>query len=378
MPSILFVMKYPLHRNENLKIKFDGQMEAARTLGWNAYCIGWEPQGMVLVGEGKREFLRENSLANVRGYDHTKIFVDLMKAAGDAMRRTPFDALYLRYMPTFPAALKTVKQLKEQGGKLAVEYPTYPIAQENERFFLRRLVFRYTDRIMEKINPLVDLYTLIGDDCGGTLYGRPAMNTVNGIDIGRLPRHAPRTNAKDIRLLALASMSGWHGYDRILKSLAGYVGGADVRIDFVGGDGDGSLTGWKQLAGELNVADRVTFHGPRYGQALEAIAAQCDLGVGSLGMFRYGLKRGMTLKAREYMARGLPFIGAVDDPALPADRNFFLRVPNDELPIDMAEIVSFAQKVKADAALPDAMRAYTEENLSWRSVMAQTLERLKP
>ena len=158
---------------------------------------------------------------------------------------------------------------------------------------------------MGKINPLVDLYTLIGDDCGGTLHGRPAMNTVNGIDVGRLPKHAPRANAKDIRLLALASMSGWHGYDRILRSLAGYRGDADVRIDFVGGDGDGSLAKWKLLADELNVADRVTFHGPRYGDALETIVSRsATLGIGSLGMFRYGLKRGMTLKAREYMARG--------------------------------------------------------------------------
>ena len=378
MPSILFIMKYPLHRRENLNAKFNGQVEAARALGWDAYCIGWDSRGMFLVGNGKREFLRKNTLANLRGYDHTKIFIDLMKAASEAMRRIPFDALYLRYMPTFPAALRTVKQLKERGGQLIVEYPTYPIAQENERFFVRSLVFRYTDGILQKINPMVDLYALIGDDCGGTLYGRSAMNTVNGIEVGGLLKHAPRANMKDIRLLALASMSGWHGYDRILRSLAGYGGDADVRIEFVGGDGDGSLAKWKLLADELNVTDRVTFHGPCYGDALETIIAQCDLGVGSLGMFRYGLKRGMTLKAREYMARGLPFIGAVDDPALPNDRNFFLHVANDETPIDMAEVVAFAKAVKADAELPDAMRVYAEENLSWRSVMAKTLERLQP
>ncbi len=378
MPSILFLMKYPLHRRENLNAKFDGQMEAARALGWNAYCIGWDLRGMYLIGSGERTFLRSNPLVNVRGYDHTLIFVDLMKAACDALRRIPVDVLYLRYMPTFPGALRTVKQFKKRGGKLVVEYPTYPIAQENERFFLRRMVFRYTDRIMGKINPMVDLYTLIGDDCGGTLHGRPAINTVNGVCVSALPRHVPRADAKDVRLLALASMSGWHGYDRILKSLAGYRGGADVRIAFVGGDGDGSLAVWKQLAEKLNLMDKVTFHGPCYGEALEEIVAGCDLGIGSLGMFRYGLERGMTLKTREYMARGLPFVSAVYDPALPADRGFFLQVPNDETPIDMEEVVSFAQSVKADAALPDAMRAYAEDTLSWRSVMARILERLTP
>jgi glycosyltransferase involved in cell wall biosynthesis len=375
MPAILFMMKYPLQQRDNLQAKFNGQMDAARALGWDAYCIGWDRCGMYLLGDGTKTLLRKNNLTGIRGYDHTKIFTDLMKAAGEAMGRVPIDVVYLRYMPTFRGAVKTVKQLKKNGGKLVVEYPTWPTASENSRFFFRRQVFRYTDRVMETICPMVNLYTVIGEDCGGSLYGRPAMNIINGV--GTLPRHTPRTGAQDVRLLALASMSGWHGYDRIIRSLAAYKGGKDVRIEFVGGDGDGSLTKWKALADELGLADRITFHGPCYGDTLEAIIAQCDLGVGSLGMFRYGLQRGMTLKTREFMARGLPFIAAVDDPAIPDNHQFFLKVPNDETPIDMAEVISFAEAVKEDSKLPDMMRTYTEDAMSWRSVMAKILERLK-
>ncbi|MFH1513419.1 MAG: glycosyltransferase [Bacillota bacterium] len=375
MPSILFVMKYPLHRRDNLKAKFDGQMDAARALGWDAYCIGWDAQGMYLLGNGKQQLLRKNALADFESYNHTKIFADLMKAAREAMRRITFDAMYLRYMPTFHGALKTVKQFKRSGGKLVVEYPTYPIARENARFFLRRQVFRYTDHVIRKIHPMVDLYTVIGEDCGGALRGRPAMNIVNGVSAD-LPPHAPRTVTRDVRLLALASMSGWHGYDRILSALAAYKGDMDVRIEFVGGDGDGSLAQWKALAVERGLGGKVTFHGPRYGEALEEIIAGCDLGIGSLGMFRYGLRQGMTLKAREFMARGLPFVSAVYDPALPNDARFFLQVPNNETPIDMAEIVAFANTVKVDETLPNAMRAYAAQRLGWQSVMARILERL--
>ncbi len=376
MPAILFLMKYPLHRRENLQAKFDGQMEAARALGWAVYAVGWDARGMYLLEEGKREFLCANSFAGIRGYDHTKIFPDLMKAARLALRRVKIDVLYLRYMPTFPGTLQTMRMLKKQGGKLVVEFPTYPIAQENDRFFLRRQVFRFSDRVMQKLNPWVDLYTVIGDDCGGSVNGRPAMNIVNGVDCHGQTMHAPRKEDATVRLLALASMSGWHGYDRILRSLAAYRGEADVRIDFAGGDGDGSLARWKQLAQELGLGDAVTFHGPCYGQALETVITQSDLGIGSLGMFRYGLKQGMTLKAREFMARGLPFISAVDDPALPDNHSFFLRVPNDETPISMHDVVTFAKAVKADDALPGRMRAYAEKHLSWNSVMQTILERL--
>ena len=378
MPTILFVMKYPLHRKENLKTKFDGQLAAARALGWDAYCIGWDAHGMALLGQNGAIPLCRNVMARWKGYDHTKIFIDLMAAVRKAMRHIHVDVLYLRYMPTFPGALRTVRQLKAQGGRLVLEYPTYPPEAENNRFFLRRQVFHLSDKVLAKIHPLVDLYTLIGEPCGGTLRGRPAMNIVNGVNVNAFPVHTPNVQDSSVRLLALASMSGWHGYDRLLRSLAVYNGETPVAIEFAGGDGDGSLATWKALAQLLGLTDRVTFHGPLYGETLNTLVARCDVGVGSLGMYRYGLAQGMTLKLREYLARGLPFISAVDDPALPADADFALRVPNDDTPIDMNAIVAFAQKAKSDAELSARMRAYAQASLSWEGVLRGVLERVSP
>ncbi|MEG0742897.1 MAG: glycosyltransferase [Clostridia bacterium] len=375
MPSILFVMKYPLHRQENLKRKFDGQMAAARKLGYQAYCIGYDGHGMALVGEGTREPLLRTALASLPGYEHTLIFDDLMTAVSQTLKRRKVDVLYLRYMPTFGAALCAIRAFKAQGGRLVIEYPTYPIAQENNRFFFRRQVFRYADHVLAKINPLVDLYALIGDPCGGTLNGRPAVNIVNGVDAEALPPHLPN-ESPTIRLLALASMSGWHGYDRILRSLAEYRGDADVRLEMVGSDGDGSMEKWRALTQELFLQERVTFHGSLYGDALNDQIAQCDVGVGSLGMYRYGLTRATTLKLREFMARGLPFISAVDDPTLPDAPDWILRVPNDDTPIDMAQVVAFARRAKALPELPQRMRAYAQAHMSWEGTLHRVLEQL--
>ncbi len=379
MPTILFVMKYPLHRSENLKAKFDGQLAAARALGWDAYHIGWDQRGLWLMGDGSRVLLKRGWLATMPGYDHTAIFPDLMTAVRKALGRIHVDVLYLRYMPTFCGAPRTIRRVKAQGGKVVMEYPTYPCQAENDRFFLRRQVFRFSNSILRRIQPMVDLFTLIGAPCvDGMLHGRPAMNIVNGVAVERLPLHAPNTADATIRLLALASMSGWHGYDRILSALASYQGEAQVRIDFVGGDGDGSLAAWKRLAETLGITDRVTFHGALYGEALERVVAMSDIGVGSLGMYRYGLAVGTTLKLREYMARGLPFLTAVEDPALPEDAAFALRVPNDDSSIDMAEVVAFAQRAKQDAEAPLRMRDHAVRNLSWEGVFAQVLGRVYP
>ncbi len=374
MATILFVMKYPLHRQENLKGKFDGQLAAVRGLGHQAYAIGWDEEGMWLLGDGTRELLQKNPLARMPGYDHTVIFADLMAAALRALREKPIDAMYLRYMPTFRSAVKTVEQLKKQGGKLILEFPTYPREQENSRSLLRRPVFAYADRVLKRIHPMVDLYTLIGEPCDGQLDGRPAMNIVNGIHVEGLPLHVANGKDPTVRLLALASMAGWHGYDRILRSLAAYEGPAKVELHFVGGDGDGSLAKWQQLAQELGLQGRARFHGPLYGDALNETVARCDVGVGSLGMFRFGLHSGMTLKLREYMARGLPFVYAVDDPAIPEGERFCLRAPNDESPISMEKIVAFAAQSKADAGLPADMRAYARAHMSWEGVLKAALE----
>ena len=112
--------------------------------------------------------------------------------------------------------------------------------------------------------------------------------------------------------------------------------------------------------------------------ALDALIARCDVGVGSLGMYRFGITQGMTLKLREYMARGLPFLSAVEDPALPDDPAFALRVPNDDTPIDMAQVVAFGKNAKRDADVSRRMRAHAMETMSWTGVMRAVLERVKP
>ena len=377
MATILFMMKYPLHQQENLKAKFDGQMAAVRALGHEAYAIGWNMEGMWLIGGEERRLLQKNHCTRMPGYEHTKIFVDLMSAARKAMQHKKIDAVYLRYMPTFWNAPGTMRLLKKQGGKLVIEFPTYPREKENRRSLLRRPVFAYADRVLGRIHPMVDLYTLIGEDGGGSLDGRPAMNIVNGIDVDRFPLHAVNEDQACIRMLALASMAGWHGYDRILRSLAEYRGNSTIHLDMVGPDGDGSLAAWKALAEKLGIMEQVSFHGSLYGDALNAVVAKADVGIGSLGMFRFGLNSGMTLKLREYMARGLPFVYAVDDPSIPADQRFCLRVNNEETPIDLEALVAFAKKGKQSMETPALMREYAREHMSWTNVMDSVLERLQ-
>ena len=376
MARVLFLMRYPLDKGDNLKIKFDGQMAAAAALGHEARAIGWDHEGLWLCGADGRELLKKSRLTGLPGYDKTLFYVELMTALRRAVARWTPDLVYMRFMPVFSNAPRALAAVKACGARLVVEHPTYPFENGKRSSLLRKPVFAYNARVFRRLEGMIDLYALIGEPCGPALNGRPAMNIVNGVDVDRLTPHAPRRNAPDVALLALASMSAWQGYDRLIEALARYRGGERITVHMVGGEGDGSLAAWRALAQELGVGDRVVFHGQMHGAALDEVARSCDVGVGGLGLYRKGQMRSMTLKLREYMARGLPFVYAVDDPSIPDDPRCCLRLPNDDTPIDMETLAAFARRAQQDEQAPARMRAYAREHMSWQGILRQVFAKV--
>lgn len=376
MARILFLMRYPLDGWDNLKNKFDGQMAAMEAIGHEAWYIGFDQKGMWLCRGGEKTLLRRCALTAIPAYTRTVLYVDLMEALKRALSMQTFDLVYMRYMPVFANAPSAIAAVKGSGAKFIVEHPTYPLENGRTTSLLRKPVFKYNEWIFSRLEKYIDLYTLIGAPCGEKLNGIPAMNIVNGVDVERLPLHQPR-KAKDIGLLALASMSHWQGYDRLIESLAAYRGDAEITIHMVGGEGDGSLAVWKKLAQERGVAEHVIFHGEMFGEKLNELIANCDVGVGGLGLYRKQQFQSMTLKLREYMARGLPFVYAVDDPSVPENARFCVRLPNDDSPIDMNRLVAFANHTRQDAEVPALMRRYAQEHMSWQGVLKTVLEKVE-
>lgn len=375
MAKILFVMKYPLEGFDNLIPKFNGQMEAVGRLGHEAYWLGWDKQGVWLCSGKEKRLMKKTVLTGLPGYSHTLLFRHLMDALAKAVAAESFSLVYLRYMPTFGNAVRALKAAKARGAKLVVEHPTYPFQNGKKTSPLREPVFRYADRVFKRIVPMIDLYTLIGQPADGEVDGRPAMNIANGVEAGAYPLHRCRGEQPEIGMLALASMTRGQGYDRLLRGMA-RCGDKRLRLYMAGGEGDGSLAAWKALTDELGLSDQVRFIGQIHGQPLNELAESCDIGIGGLAMHRDGQLCGRTLKLREYMVRGLPFIYAVNDPDMPTDERFCLNLPNDESPLDMNAIIRFAENSQRHSDVPALMRRYAEERLSWVSQLRPVLERV--
>ena len=201
----------------------------------------------------------------------------------------------------------------------------------------------------------------------------------NGIDVAAIePRaSAPAWPAPILRVIAVASVATWHGYDRLLRAVHAFAERPDRPFDIhvtIVGDGP-ALPPLRELSTSLGLDERVTFAGTVTGPALRDLYTRSHVAVSSLGLHRIGLTRASVLKAREYCAIGIPFIASGDDPDFPSDVPFRFVVGGSE---DTARPdrglrgvrpASSADRCRSDAAVRDRssrLAAQARRVWSWR------------
>lgn len=372
--KLLYIVRYPIYEDFNLRGKFDGQLAAFRNLGLDVYHLVFDREYFYLMHDGKAERISK-ATTRLPMYFHTKVYADMHLAVRKAADMVHFDYVYWRGAPAWPSSCKVARKLHAQGVKILYEIPTYVKGGEESMSLARKLFSIYSRRWRRNLMSYPDVFIFTGDADFDTFYGKTAVNIDNGINIDMLPVRKPRIGDDTIHILALASMSYWHGYDRLIRSLHEYTGEQKVVLHMVGGNDGGMLPEWKALAQELQVEDRALFHGKLYGDALTDMFDLCDVGINSLALFRKNMDATSELKIREYTARGLPFVCSVDDPALQfAQEPFWIKVSNDESIPDMQQIVDFANAMRTDREHPEKLRAYAQQYMSWESQYAPLMK----
>jgi glycosyltransferase involved in cell wall biosynthesis len=192
----------------------------------------------------------------------------------------------------------------------------------------------------------------------------PRTTIPNGFDVHSVEvRNHPLFDPHDIHILFVGNISHWHGLDRMIRGIADYRGPVQIHFHIVG---DGAeLENLKQLKNSLAPGAAIHFHGFLRGCHLDSMFDTCHIAVGSLGMHRKGLSQTSELKAREYCARGMPYVIACGDTDFPNDFPYILRLAADESPINMEDIISFTHKIYNTPNHPFIMNKYAEKNLDW-------------
>lgn len=276
------------------------------------------------------------------------------------------DIIYLRI--PYPSPQFSMILQKARACKIIIEFQTIePLEYRLKgKYWYLLIDFLFGDALRKYIDAIVGVTDEI-TEYEITRSGdpeKPHITLGNGIDVSSLPiRRISPTSNNGIHFLCVANVSRWHGLDRILNGIASYSGSQKVYLHIIG-DGE-ELPNLQVLVKKLGISDNVIFHGFLTGEKLDIQFNSCHIAIGSLGLHRIGLTEASILKAREYCARGIPYLIACADPDFPEDFSYIHRISSDESPVDIEKIIEFTQMVCADLDHPQKMRAYALEHLDW-------------
>lgn len=277
-----------------------------------------------------------------------------------------YDFAYIRYQGTSPLMLWALHRLGQNNPGLVVmlEVPTFPY--DGKRVSIRDWALWIVERTCRPfLRLLIDRVVTFSRQ--ERIFGIPTLATDNGVDVETMGVIEPPAG-DPLRLLGLANLSFWHGYDRVIAGLADYYsngGTRDVHFIVIG---EGSeLPRLRQQAEAASMETRISFLGALTGDALDAAMADVHIGVSCLGVHRVASDT-TSLKSREFCARGLPFVLGFDERDFRPDLPFVFQVPACDDPIDIAGLVDWFDSL--GTLLPDyphAIRTYAEKHLSWQT-----------
>ncbi|WDW10072.1 glycosyltransferase [Priestia aryabhattai] len=348
----LAAVDYTKSRDIGVINKINGQVKALINLGFVVDKCFYSENAVYLNGEKLFEY-------HSKYKRRVKLYRDIYRNANS------YDCIYIRYDTSDPFFLYYLKKLKFQMKKVILEIPTYPYDGERVNSNVTNKVSNWIDIVYrKKLHKYVDyIVTFMKHN---EIWGIPVISIKNAIDLDAIEYTGYHKKQKDIRLVAVANISKWHGYDRIIDGLHQYYlekPNRNVLFDLVGEGGE--LNNLKKLVKNRKMEHIVKFHGSSSGLSLTKIFSSAQIAIGSLGMSRIGIENGSTLKAKEYTARGIPFLLGYNDTSFNKEE-FIFYVSNDDTKIDIKEIVKFYDGLKIEGRV---IRDVAQKEFGWEEQM---------
>lgn len=361
---------FPPSRGILNKMRYQG--DALRSLGFELTTVVGREEGVVFDDERVVEY-RWTGGRPLRILNHYAVF---WKAIAGHCAARDYDVLYIRHPGTNPALLGFLAWMRTRNPKLRIvlEFASYPMSGEADTI-AQKLIVASDATLGGLLRTCVDHVVTFGDH--SEICGIPCIRSSNGVDVDALPmRRASSFNPKAPRLLGVASLAKWHGYDRVLRGLREFLDHKPDLAPHVSFAGHGPAAAeLEELCTRLRLDDHVTFHEMVTGKALDELFDQSDIAIASLGMHRIGLQNASSLKTREYCARGIPFVFAATDESFAEGFPFALRIPVGDEPVDLGQILADHAIMLDEVDDPARkMRAYAAENLSWKRQLSKIMD----
>lgn len=272
-----------------------------------------------------------------------------------------------------PFTIRMARRVRRAGIAMVMEIPTYPYDQEYRTLGLKEKTELAIDRIYRRALAR-QLRAVVTFSDLSSIFGQRAIRISNGVSFERIPvrrEHDPVRG--EVHLVAVADISFWHGFDRLVRGMAAYYAckqrPADVYLSIVGRGRAETLDELRRTVRQNGLERWVRFTGPLFGEALDREFDRADMAVGSLGRHRSGISYIKTLKNREYAVRGIPFVYSECDSDFER-MPYVLKAPADESPLDVGALVAFCSGRRFSAAeIRESVRF-----LSWENQMRKVLD----
>ena len=354
--------------------KILGQIQGFNKLGVDMDLICLAPDHRVL--------LKEYSVIEAKSKEQTLSSfpnnlllkrIALYKSSLKVIKQNHPNFLYLRHPRSDPLYLHFLKSVKQLNPKIVIisEIPTYPYDQEyvHCNSIKERLLIFLDKATRNKLKKYIDLIIVVAYQ--GDVFNIPSINITNGINTNSIKQICTvKSIDREIHLIGVGNLEFWHGYDRVILGLKEYYQQSNnshqLRVIFnIVSPYQETVNNLQELASELNLSDNVRFHGAKHGQELNKFFENCHVAIGDLGSHRKGLIETAALKVREYAARGIPFVNSAEDRDFKLDFPYMLKVPADDEPIDIQQVIDFTRKIYHHNNHSDKMREYAIKNLDW-------------
>lgn len=146
---------------------------------------------------------------------------------------------------------------------------------------------------------------------------------------------------------------------------------------YLAGEGT-QLNALKELTKEYHLESFVTFLGAlNRKQLYEQLYDRCDIAIEGLGIHRKDKKLvSSSLKSREYLAVGIPFVTSGCDIAKDEAADFCFRASPDETPTNIKALMAFYDNLmqkETKAQLTKRIREYAQNKVSWEKSMESVI-----
>jgi len=338
--TIAYLIDYDINSNSGVLTKIFQQSQQWILKGYTVYYVSTKT---LAIYDSNKNLMKQHKPLNIN-----------MKRVGTALKllyssyhldrllkNIDFDILYMRYMlfmPFLSKVLKKHKVIMEINADDTLEYKLHSNLTHIYNKYTRYLVLKHIDSFICVSDELKDKFIY---------FDKPIYVIANGIDTSKYTVSKNQNHKPRLVFIGTPNQS-WHGIDKIIY-MANHIDEFEFYI----------------IGTKAKDTDNLKYFGYLSERESTKIIQQCDVGIGTLSIYKKGLNEASPLKSRQYLACGLPIIYAYKDTDLRGDEEFTLLLENSKDNIDLEKIKQFVNKVYQNNELQNSARVFAEDFLDY-------------